>query len=53
MKIFTIVIAIIICIGLYIFMKYKADKKERNLFEWGYTTGLLASFILEIAFKMI
>ena len=51
MKILMIIASIIICIALYIFMHTKADEKAKDLFEWGYWTGLIVNFILDIILK--
>lgn len=48
MKILITIVTIIICIALYIFMHIKADEKAKDLFDWGYWTGLIVSFILNI-----
>jgi len=43
----------VVCIGLHVFIHIKADKKEKDLFEWGYWTGLIINFIIDIISKIL
>ncbi len=51
MKILAIIIAIVVCIGLYVFIHIKADKKAKDSFQWGYWTCFIIVFILDIVFR--
>ncbi len=53
MKILKMILAIILCITLCIFIRIKANKKAKDIFSWGYCTGILVAFILDIALEIV
>ena len=46
------IIALIISASIYAFMNKQAKKKTRDLFYWGYWTGIIIMFILDILFSI-
>lgn len=53
MNILLILLTTILCTILYLFVNAIAIKKAKDLFGWGYITGIVIAMILDILFKFI
>ncbi len=47
-----VILSLIIGISLYVVVHILADKYAKDLFEWGYLTGLLFSCVIDVILKI-